>query len=107
MDNKNISATTVDLSGLTDFRTVTEAHEKLLAAMNQARGGSIAISVPEDGDIDISFVQLLQATRRMAKINNTRLALTSPATGTLLNTLRRSGFINTYTDNFWLAKSED
>lgn len=104
MQSKNPA---VDLSGLTDFRNITKAHEKILAAIQNTQNGSLTLFVPADGEVDLSFVQLLYAAQLMAKKNNIRLMLDKPAAGSFLNTLQRGGFINTNSNDFWLEKSED
>lgn len=107
MQSNPDTLSTVDLNGLTDFRYVTQAHEKILTAIQSMHDGCLTLSVPADADVDLSFVQLLYAAQKMATQRKIRLMLDAPATGNFLNTLRRGGFLNTNSNDFWLEKSED
>lgn len=106
MQRQDQTAVTVGLSGLTTLRTITTAHEKLLSALTRT-GGRVIIDVGENNDVDLSFVQLLLSAYRTAAQTNTDLTLSSPASGALLKTLTRGGFLHPPMNTFWLGKKED
>ncbi len=69
----------------------------------------VLLNVPDDADIDLSFLQLVEASRRHAELNGRSFGLQNPAKGNLLSTLERAGFIADMTPRdreFWLHRKE-
>jgi hypothetical protein len=96
----------VEFSGDLTIRGITGAYETLSLALGS--GSEVLASVPEDSMVDLTFVQLVESARRSARDNGHGFALTAPASGVLLETLRRGGFL-AGADNreFWLMGSGD
>lgn len=85
------------------LRTVTETHQDLIAFMD--RHDTVVLEFAENPQVDISLLQLLEAARIHAGTSGKTITLAEPATGTLLELLRRSGFLEGMSAddaNFWL-----
>ena len=98
----------VELTGELTIRSITELRERMLEALRADR--PVVASVADDAVTDLTFVQLIEATRRSAEAAGQDFALAAPATGSLLETLRRGGFlsdIDPARNQFWLMQSED
>lgn len=96
----------VELSGELTIRTITEVRGRVLEALRAHR--SVVAQVANDAVADLSFVQLIEAARRSAEAAGQAFALGAPATGTLLETLRRGGFLSEADgarNEFWLMQS--
>ena len=66
---------------------------------------SAIIDLPDDCQVDISFIQLLEAARIYAGTAGKHIALAQPASGPLLDALQRSGFLEGMSvedAEFWL-----
>ena len=62
-------------------------------------------------EADLTLVQLLLAARKTAEQSGKRLTLTAPATGALLDALRRGGLVGTHapdgaSNSFWLQTGD-
>lgn len=82
---------------------IGEAHEQLGALLREQ--GAIVIDIQDLTDTDLTFVQLLESARRKAGENGVGLSLNTPAAGSLLEVLRRGGFLDDETSDraqFWL-----
>jgi len=91
------------LSGAIDVRSIEDAFEKIKAASGPA---GLEIDLAEVTDIDLTFVQLLESARRAAAESGTALRLCQPASGFVLETLQRGGFLSDPPDErtlFWAA----
>lgn len=74
-----------------------------------AGSGDIVIDIPESADADLSFIQLMEASRRYAEILGRGFHLSRPAQGSVLSTLSRGGFLTDMTpqdSQFWLHRKE-
>jgi hypothetical protein len=70
---------------------------------------SAVIELAEDIEVDISFIQMIEAARIYADTAGKGLALAQPATGALLEALRRSGFLegmSAQDTKFWLHQGD-
>ncbi len=91
---------------------LTIRHSRDIAEMLRAafeRAGDILVEVPAAADTDLSFIQLLQASRRHADTLGRSFYLSGPAEGSLLSTLARGGFLTNMTpqdSRFWLHGKE-
>ena len=89
------------------LRTVTATHQGLMEFMKTSNHTVLEFS--PDSQIDISLLQLLEAARVFAATGGKTVELAEPATGALLDTLRRSGFLEGMSDEdakFWLHQGE-
>ncbi|RWX76530.1 STAS domain-containing protein [Neorhizobium lilium] len=89
------------------LRTITTIHQDLLEFV--AHNDATVVEFAPDSQIDISILQLLEAARIYAGTGGKAIVLAKPATGTLLDTLRRSGFLEGMSNddaNFWLHQGE-
>jgi anti-anti-sigma regulatory factor len=77
--------------GAQNFRTVEAAYARLREA--SARHADLDIDCGAVDEADLSFIQLLLATRESARCAGRRIRLTAPAGGVLHETLRRGGFL--------------
>lgn len=67
------------------------------------------IELADDVQVDISFIQIIEAARIYAGTAGKHIALAQPASGALLETLRRSGFLEGMSDDdakFWLHQGK-
>jgi hypothetical protein len=98
----------VDFSGELNIRNVSDVHGRLLEALSSS--SSVTVQIAEDATADLTFIQLIESARRTARDGDQVLTMAAPATGPLLETLMRGGFL-TDTDverrDFWLRSSGD
>ncbi len=91
----------VELEGELTIRSITELRERLLEALKSGR--AVVAKIADDAVADLTFVQLIEAARRSAQAAGQAFALAGPATGPLLETLRRAGLLSAPTQTeFWL-----
>jgi len=82
---------------------ITQAHEELGAALRQ--DGALIIDLDDVTEIDLIFVQLIEAARRKAAEAGRDFTLHHPAQGAVLEVLNRGGFLDDATSDrakFWL-----
>lgn len=85
------------------IRSIAPAHGLLLDRLKDT--DRLVVEVPKDADVDLSFVQLMEASRNFAAQNNKTITLKEPADGQVLQTLRRGGFLSRMDEasrQFWL-----
>lgn len=85
------------------IRSIALAHGLLLDRLKDT--DRLVVEVPKDADADLSFVQLMEASRNFAAQNNKTITLKEPADGQVLQTLRRGGFLSRMDEasrQFWL-----
>jgi hypothetical protein len=88
-------------------RAITSAREDMLAFIDTHQAATIALA--DDVQVDISFIQMIEAARIYAGTAGKRIALSQPASGALLETLRRSGFLEGMSiedSKFWLHQGK-
>jgi len=96
---------TVTICGAVDIQSIEEAFVKIKAASGP---DGLEIDLAEVTDIDLTFVQLLESARRAAAESGTALRLSQPASGFVLETLRRGGFLSDPPDArtmFWTGEA--
>ncbi|KJF73718.1 hypothetical protein [Agrobacterium arsenijevicii] len=94
---------TLKLPQALSIRSIAAAHGLLLDHLRDT--DRLVVEVPEDADADLSFVQLMEASRNFAAQNNKTITLKEPAGGQVLQTLRRGGFLSRMdaaSRQFWL-----
>ncbi len=97
----------VDLSGPLTIRQVAAVHEAIRSAFEAQ--GPVLLSIAEDAEVDLSFLQLVHAARLQAAADGRTIALERPAGGNLLSTLERAGFLTDADPRdceFWLHRKE-
>ena len=88
-------------------RTITAAHQQLLQFIDENETARLTFAA--EPQFDISAIQLLEAARIYASTAGKSLTLVQPAAGVLLDTLRRSGFLEGMSADdaqFWLHHEE-
>lgn len=96
-------STCVELTGRLTVGSVAAGREELLSLLeaNQA----VIVRIDANCDVDVAGIQLLVAARAYARSKSVSLTLAAPATGTLLDVLRRGGFVEDASQDdrqFWL-----
>lgn len=84
-------------------RTITTVQQEVLQFID--RNTSATIAFADDCQIDISFIQLMEAARIYAGTAGKSIALAEPAKGPVLEALRRGGLLDGMTAEdakFWL-----
>ncbi|MBX5203325.1 STAS domain-containing protein [Rhizobium sp. NZLR1] len=105
MDTPKQYYESINLPGVLSIRNVSELHSKISNEFHSR--DTIIVSIPEGAEADLSFVQLIESSRRQAKSQGKTFRLSSPASGSVLKVLERSGFIESFDQedaNFWLHK---
>ena len=98
----NTEAFTVEFSGELTIRSMANVHRQLLDAF--AGHSSVTGRVADDAAVDLTFVQLIESARRSARDDGKTFRLASAATGSLLETLERGGFLaDAERRDFWLS----
>ena len=107
MSDMSKTTETLALPAALSIRQANATLDTLRAAFDTP--GAIVIDIPEDAEADLSFIQLIEASRRHADNLGRRLTLNRPAAGSVLSTLQRAGFLTDMTPqdaDFWLHRKE-
>jgi hypothetical protein len=64
---------------------------RLLLDEFEARS-SVVIDLPEDAQVDLSFIQLIESARLSAALQDKQFTTSAPASGRLRSILERAGF---------------
>ncbi|WP_085738319.1 STAS domain-containing protein [Rhizobium sp. CIAT894] len=105
MDTPKQYHESINLPDVLSIRSVSELYLKFSDAF-QGRD-TIVIDIPESAEADLSFVQLIESSRRQAKSDGKTFKLSTPARGSVLKVLERAGFIESFDQEdakFWLHK---
>lgn len=98
----------IDLSGNLTIRTAEEIRHRLLDAVIN-NDSLLLIDCSAATEVDLTFIQILKSARLSALARGQDVRLAFPASGPLLETLQRGGFVSEDSpsyladDNFWLA----
>jgi hypothetical protein len=101
------SPETLTLPPSLSIRGIGDVHDMLLSRLFESR--NVVVDIPGDAETDLSFVQLMESSRLYAQTHGKTVALKNPATGRLLETLRRGGFLTDMDGAsrlFWLHGKE-
>src|ERR1700761_5188508 len=94
----------IDLTGDLSIRGVEDAHALLVDAFKH--DGDMVVSIAPDAAVDLTFVQMMEAGRKTGVASGRAFRLAAPASGALLETLGRGGFLESPGDrDFWLLQS--
>ncbi len=83
--------TKLDFFGDLTIGAIGAVHAELSQALS--KDTAIIIAVDAAADTDLTFVQLIEAARREAERKGSTFRLAEPASGSLLETLDRGGFL--------------
>ncbi|EJC81219.1 hypothetical protein Rleg4DRAFT_2894 [Rhizobium leguminosarum bv. trifolii WSM2297] len=93
---------------LPDLLSIRSACELYLKFTDEFRSrDTIIINIPESAEADLSFIQLIESSRRQAKADGKTFKLSTPARGSVLKVLERAGFTESFDQEdskFWLHK---
>jgi hypothetical protein len=107
MSASDLKESSFSLPSNMTVRNITSAHQDLLQFIDGNEATTLVLAT--DLQADISAIQLLEAARIYASTGGKSVSLTEPATGVLLDTLRRSGFLKGMSREdaqFWLHQEE-
>ena len=85
------------------IKNILAAQEMILDALS--KNTTVVLDIDAEAQTDLSFVQLVTAARKHAEAKAGRVLLARPATGDLLDVLKRGGFLDDMTadaEKFWL-----
>ncbi len=88
-------------------RAILPVREDMLKFIDAHEAATIELA--DDVQVDISFIQIIEAARAYAGTAGKHITLAQPASGALLETLRRSGFLEGMSDDdakFWLHQGK-
>jgi ABC-type transporter Mla MlaB component len=83
---------TLRLMGELTVRTISDTHQKLTSGLQST--DALLIDVREATDVDLTFVQLIEAARRSASKDGKRLTMATPFPPALRDLLERGGFLS-------------
>lgn len=105
MKDTQSSGKTVVIEDVADIRVIPAIHARLLDAFKTS--DHIVLDARATGDVDISFLQLIESARRYAVSASKTFSLVAPAQGELHQQLQRGGFLSRTADRaFWLRTGE-
>ncbi|MBY5335187.1 hypothetical protein HFO99_14775 [Rhizobium leguminosarum] len=105
MDTQKQYYESINLPNVLSIRNMSELYSKLNDEFHSR--DTIIISIPDGAEADLSFIQLIESSRRQAKIERKTFELSLPASGSVLKVLERAGFIESFDREdakFWLHK---
>ncbi|UHS59224.1 STAS domain-containing protein [Agrobacterium vaccinii] len=85
------------------IRGISAIHETLFEALQMNK--AVTVEIPADAHADLSFIQLIEASRLYARAEGKYITLTKPASPAIVDTLRRGGFLTDMDEAsrlFWL-----
>lgn len=106
-NNLSTDQATLKLDGAISVRNILPVHSELLRHIDAHP--TTAIDLPDGAQVDISFVQLLEAARLYATAKGGALTLARPAGPGLTDILRRAGFTDAAASDraqFWFHRSD-
>ncbi|WP_438752413.1 STAS domain-containing protein [Pararhizobium sp. O133] len=93
----------VDLPDKLNIKNITHVHDLILSKLTKGR--PLSFTLPVNAEVDLSFVQIIEAARIQAKSSGVSLRLSSAASGAVLDVLERGGFREAFSaedKTFWL-----
>jgi ABC-type transporter Mla MlaB component len=93
----------MSFTGEVTISNISQAHERLGALLREQE--AVIVDIEDLTEADLTFVQLLESARRKASEIGVGFSLNKPASGSLLEVLRRGGFLDDETSDratFWL-----
>lgn len=105
MDTQAQYCESISLPEILNIRNASEVYSKIISRFRDSN--NITLSLPENAEADLSFLQLIEAARRQAKAAGKTFTLSAPVGGSLLKVLERAGFMEAFDQEdkkFWLHK---
>ncbi|MBB3595510.1 MFS superfamily sulfate permease-like transporter [Rhizobium sp. BK529] len=105
MNNQAQYCESISLPEVLSIRNASEVYSKIIDQFRD--NNNIILSLPENAEADLSFLQLIEAARRQAKAAGKTFTLSAPVGGSLLKVLERAGFTAAFDQEdqkFWLHK---
>lgn len=81
------------------IKNVAAVAAEIAAALS--RSDRIDLSLPEDSEVDISFLQLLVSMQKSAEASGKTVRLAHPPAGAFRDSLLRGGLLETELCNLW------
>jgi hypothetical protein len=103
MTASNVNEDYFCLSQNLTVRAITVVQQELLGFLSKNKSATIGFA--EDSQVDLSFIQLMEAARIYAGTAGKSMTLARPAEGQMLDVLKRGGFLEGMTaedSKFWL-----
>jgi MFS superfamily sulfate permease-like transporter len=89
---------------LADIQTIVDIHKDLKGAFE--KGKNVRLDLGAVTDVDLTFVQLVESTRKFAASEGKTFSVSTPAPEALTDLLKRGGFLATPDDRkFWLGQA--
>ncbi|QRM53177.1 hypothetical protein [Sinorhizobium sp. BG8] len=101
LDNRSVAS--FKLPATLTIRSILDVKANILSQIDE--NNAISLEFEDDTQVDLSFVQLLEAARTYSQLRGKTLNLAKPASGSLLDVLRRGGFLDSISPDaskFWL-----
>lgn len=95
----------VELPQQVSIRQISNIHATIMSSLETAH--CAVFSLPENAEVDLTFVQLLISARKYAAQSGKEIRLAAPASGPLLGVLEDGGFLDDPAQDdaaFWLHK---
>ena len=99
----DIGYKSISFAGEVTISNIGQAYEQIAALLSKRE--VVVLDVEDLTEADLTFVQLLESARRKAGEIGVGFSLNKPAAGSLLEVLRRGGFLDDETSDratFWL-----
>lgn len=103
MTAPNIKEDYLELSPNLTVRAATAIRQEMLEFIG--KNASTTIALADDCQVDLSFIQLVEAARIYAGTAGKNIALAAPASGALFDVLKRGGILEGMSADdakFWL-----
>lgn len=108
MASRRSKTSSIELSGELTIRSINDIRMRMIHALDGH--AQVTAKIAADAVVDLTFVQLMESARRSAREGGKDLCLAAPASGLLLETLQRGGFLtgdDAARRDFWLMESGD
>ncbi|MDQ0321477.1 hypothetical protein QO002_003615 [Pararhizobium capsulatum DSM 1112] len=102
MSENSVVNYSINLPNKLNIKTIFDVRSIILDKL--AIGKSLTIHVPEDSEVDLSFVQLIESARIRAKSSGVILSLAQVANAQMRSVLDRGGFTAGFSEEdekFW------
>ena len=102
MSENSIVNDSINLPSKLNIKTIFDIHNIILDKLSMNKG--LTIHVPEDSEVDLSFVQLIESARIRAKSSGVNFSLAERANAQVRSVLERSGFAAGFSEEdekFW------
>ena len=96
-----LDTTVLTVTGDLTIRGVSALHEQFSDSLRDY--SEVKVSIADHSAVDLTFIQLVESARRTARETDRTFSLADPASGPLLDALRRGGFLRSGDQReFWL-----